>query len=178
MKTTTHNLGYYLRKNGVEHADEVKASKSIELRFSSLKVEAPTWLLALLGFALYLIPISGTEWVVITGYIILTAIIAVLLYFIFTRLERMMEYGDRMGGLFWKMQWDRFLCIKHFRCDPLTTDRETLKKKVVGRLEQLVAEIKKLPDCQKWIVLNSKYSNLRDIAKVWVEIPTCAELFK
>jgi hypothetical protein len=83
-----------------------------------------------------------------------------------------------MIGRFLQMQWDRYQCIRNFGCDPLTTEEAVLQQKIVLKLRRMVAKIKELPDCPKRILLHSEYSDLRDIAKVWVEIPTCAELFK
>ncbi len=178
MNTTYRNLKHYLEKNGVSHVDETKISKSIELHFGSLKIEATTAFIALLGFALALTPLSGPEIVINTGYFIMTGIMAVLCYFILIQSEKMMKQGSPMVGRFLKMQWDRYQCIKNFGCDPLTTEEKVLQQKIVQRLRQMVARIKKLPDCPNRTFLHSEYSDLRDIAKVWVKIPTCEELFK
>lgn len=178
MSTQYRNLKHYLEENGVRHVDEAKISENIELHFSSLKMEVAAALLALFGFALALTPLSGPEIVINTGYFILTGIMAVLCYFIIIQSEKMMEKSNPMIGRFLRMQWDRYQCIRNFGCDPLTTEEALLKQKIIRKLQQMVAKIKRLPDCPDRTFLHNEYSDLRDIAKVWVKIPTCEELFK
>lgn len=178
MKRQYYNLKHYLERNGVRHVDETKISENIELHFGSLKAEVTVAFIALLGFALALTPLSGPEIVINMGYFILTGIMAVLCYFIVIQSEKMMRQGSPMIGRFLRMQWDRYQCIRNFGCDPLTTEEAVLKQKVIWKLKQMVAKIKKLTDCPDRTFLHSEYSDLRDIAKVWVKIPTCEELFK
>ncbi len=178
MKKPYRNLKHYLEENGVRHVDEAKISENIELHSSSLKMEVTAALLALFGFIPSITLLSGPEMVINAVYLSLTITLLWLFAKIIIQSERMMERGSPMIGRFLQMQWDRYQCIKHFGCDPLTTEEVVLKQEIVWKLRQMAARIKKLPDCPTRIVLHSEYSDLRDIAKVWVKIPTSEELFK